>query len=248
MSGYGIFASYYDALTYNVDYPTMAARLCELIDRFGGDRSLVLDFACGTGSLCVELLQRGCDVIGTDASPDMLGVAREKCEALGFSPLLLCQSMQKLDLYGTVTAAVCTLDSLNHIPSLAGMQKAIARAALFLEPGGLFLFDVNTVYKHAKVLCDNTFVYDRDSVYCVWQNRLRQQHTVDIRLDLFCRENGLYRRFSEQFSERAYDPDELQAAIDAAGLTVLAQFDGYTDAPVGEKTERILYVCQKSKE
>ena len=83
MSGYGIFASYYDALTYNVDYPAMADRLCALIDRFGGDRSLVLDFACGTGSLCAELLRRGCDVIGTDASPDMLGVAREKCEAHG---------------------------------------------------------------------------------------------------------------------------------------------------------------------
>ncbi len=246
MGGYTDFAAVYDPLTFNVDYPAMADRLCGLLDRYGGDRSLVLDLACGTGSLTRELLGRGCDVIGADASPEMLGMARQKLAEEYPQTLLLCQPMERLDLYGTVTAVVCTLDSLNHLLSPAALQRALARAALFLEPNGLFLFDLNTLYKHDRVLGDNTFVYDRGQVFCVWQNRCRpQRHTVDITLDLFVRSGSQYRRYTERFAERAYSDEQLAAALDAAGLELLERFDGYTEQPVGPQTERALYITRK---
>ena len=246
MGGYTEFAAVYDPLTFNVDYPVMADRLCALFDQYGGDRSLVLDLACGTGSLTRELLRRGCDVIGADASPDMLGVARQKLAEEFPQTLLLCQPMERLDLYGTVTGVVCTLDSLNHLLTPAALQRALTRAALFLEPGGLLLFDLNTLYKHDQILGDNTYVYDRGAVYCVWRNRCRpQRHTVDLTLDFFVRTGDQYRRHTERFAERAYSDEQLAAALDAAGLVLLDRYDGYTDRPVGPQTERVLYVARK---
>ena len=97
----------------------------------------------------------------------------------------LCQDMQELDLYGTVDAAVCTLDSLNHVNDLLVVQKILNRVSLFLNPGGIFIFDVNTVYKHQYVLGNNTFVYDCEDVYCVWQNTLEEENRIKIHLDIF---------------------------------------------------------------
>lgn len=239
-SSYHTFAASYDSLTYNVDYAHMADRLCSLIDQHGGRRGLILDLGCGTGSLMAELVKRGSDVIGADASAEMLAAARERLP----QALLLCQPMQKLDLYGTVDTVVCTLDSLNHLLTRRGMEQAVARAGLFLEPGGLFLFDVNTPYKHESVLANNVFVYDRPDVYCVWQNRLRHL-TVDIRLDLFSRDGDTYTRRTESFSERAYTQEELLAAITAAGLELVARYDGYEDREAAADSERVLYVTRR---
>ena len=240
MNGYTAFASVYDSLTFNVDYEGMADRICALLNTFGCPRDLILDLGCGTGSLMEALCRRGSDVIGADRSEDMLAVARKRLP----NALLLCQPMQKLDLYGTVNAVVCTLDSLNHLLTLQGMKKAVERAGLFLEPGGMFLFDVNSPYKHTEILQNNTFVYDRPEVFCVWQNRLRHL-TVDIRLDLFAKEGEVYRRRSDAFSERAYTDGELLDALTAAGLELVGRYDGYHDAPVTPTSERILYAARR---
>lgn len=245
MSGYSDFAPVYDALMRDVPYPAMAERLLALLRGSGWKPGLVLDFACGTGTLTVELARRGLDVIGADGSAEMLAVAREKCEAAGVSPLLLCQTMRGLDLYGTVTGAVCTLDSLNHLQTLEGLRAAVARVALFLEPGGLFLFDVNTPYKHTDVLAGHTFVYDREDVYCVWRNTMRGRLTVDVALDFFARDGGVWRRSGERFAERAFTEEELSDALARAGLETLSRWDGYTEAPPHEKSERVLYVTRK---
>ncbi len=245
---YGVFSLYYDALTENVQYSVMANRICSLLTRYGIDRGLLLDLGCGTGTLSVLLAQRGYEVIGADCSPDMLMEAQNKASEAGAQILFLCQPMEHLDLYGTVRAAVCTLDALNHLPDRAAVETALGRTALFLEPDGVFIFDVNTVYKHREVLGNKTFVYDTDEVYCVWQNTLRADGvTVDIDLDFFVplEENNIYERESEQFSERAYSAEEWEEMLSNAGLRILERFDGYSqDAPY-EKSERIVYIVGK---
>ena len=188
MAGYSVFAQYYDELTANVGYPKRADYLLELLARFGHQPGLTLDLACGTGSLTLELFRRGVDVYGVDASVEMLSEAREKCAEAGADILFLCQRMQDLDLYGTVNTVVCSLDSVNHLPGAEELEKAFQRVSFFLEPGGWFLFDANTPYKHEQVLGNHTFVYDMEHVYCVWQNRFHPgQGRVDISLDFFRR-------------------------------------------------------------
>ena len=139
MRGYGAFAWYYDELTENVSYQKRADYFLQLIEKFGSSGPIVLDLACGTGSLSMELAQRGCDVIGVDASEDMLSVAQEKAmEHPEWDILYLCQSMTELDLFGTVDTTICALDSINHLTDPRQVQQTFQKVSLFTAPGGLF--------------------------------------------------------------------------------------------------------------
>lgn len=166
---YGVFSEFYDALTANVSYDTVSQVLSSLLTRYGKSRGLLLDLACGTGSVSVRMAQKGYEVIVVDLSPEMLSEAQNKAYSAGQNILFLCQDMTALDLYGTVDAAVCTLDGLCHLPDEESVFAALRKVSLFMNPGGVFLFDINSVYKHRAVLGNNTFVYDTDDVYCVWQ-------------------------------------------------------------------------------
>lgn len=247
MPGYVGFSAVYDRLTEDVGYAKRADYLCTLLHSRGVRGGLLLDLACGTGSLTARLCEKGFEVIGVDASPEMLCAAREKLAPFGTRALLLCQDMTELDLYGTVDAAVCTLDSLNHLTEPDEVRETLRRVSLFLNPNGVFVFDVNTPYKHEKVLGERTFVYETDGVYCVWQNDYRPEtRTVDIVLDIFTETpDGRYERAVDAFSERAYTDGELTAMLSAAGFRVEARYAELTfDAPA-EDEERVFYVCKK---
>lgn len=246
---YGAFSAYYDALTENVQYPVLANRIGSLLTLYGIDRGLLLDLGCGTGTLGVLLSEKGYEVIGVDRSPDMLAEAQNKAMAAGQNILFLCQDMCALDLYGTIDAAVCTLDGLNHLPNAEAVLTALRGVSLFMNPGGIFILDVNTLYKHREVLGSNTFVYDTDEVYCVWQNTLgKDRATVRMDLDFFvpASEDGpLFMRESEQFSECAYSEAEFEAMLQAAGFAVCEKFDGYSENAPHAKSERLVYVVRK---
>lgn len=245
---YGVFSEFYDALTANVSYDTVAQVLSSLLTRYGKGRGLLLDLACGTGSVSVRLAEKGYEVIGVDLSPEMLSEAQNKAYSAGQNILFLCQDMTKLDLYGTVDAAVCTLDGLCHLPDEESVFAALQKVSLFMNPGGVFLFDVNSVYKHRAVLGNNTFVYDTDDVYCVWQNTLLSDGvTVQMDLDFFepVSDAGDYVRQSERFTERAYPRETLEAMLKKAGFTVLDVFDGYSEKPAHDTSERLLFAVRK---
>ena len=153
---YGNFAKYYDTLMKSVDYTARTEYLCSLFERFGKKPALLLDLACGTGGFSEKFAERGVSVIGVDISEDMLAVAKEKAIKGNSDILYLCQPAQCLDLYGTVDSAVCLLDSLNHITDYGELCEVFIKVSLFLEKNSLFIFDLNTVYKHESVLADNT--------------------------------------------------------------------------------------------
>ncbi len=247
MSSYAAFADYYDALTQNVDYHRYADYLCRILEREGHEAGITLDLACGTGSLTLALLDRGLDVYGIDGSPEMLSVAQQKAAAQGKPILFLCQQMEKIDLYGTVNTVFCVLDSINHMTAEREVAQAFARVSLFLEPGGYFIFDVNTVYKHRQVLANNTFVYDTDEVYCVWQNQYQgeESHLTEITLDFFARDGDAYFRSGEQFRERAYPVERLRDMLGQAGLEVAAIYDALSFLPPREDSQRLVFVTRK---
>ena len=245
MAGYGGFSCFYDRLTENVGYPARAAYFDELIRRWAArPAELVLDLACGTGSLSLELARLGYDVIGVDGSPDMLAEAMEKKLRQQADVLFLCQDMDGLDLYGTVDAAVCALDSLNHITDAGTVQQVFDRVSLFLAPGGVFLFDVNSLYKHREILAGQTFVYDFGDLYCVWQNACEDGETVDISLDLLAQEEGEgYRRYTESFSERAYSHEQILEFIEKSGMKLLAVYGDDTFNPPAGTSQRLIYAA-----
>lgn len=247
---YEIFSSVYDILTANVDYENFADKISSSLSLNGVDGGLLLDLGCGTGTLSFLLEKRGYDVIGVDPSEDMLAVANEKKYEESSNALFLCQGMEELDLYGTVDCAVCSLDTLNHVESIEKIREAFRRISLFMTLGGVFIFDMNTIYKHKSVLADNTFVYDADDVYCVWQNTFsKDEMKTAIDLDFFIKseDSETYERYGESFFEYAYDENEILKLLSEYGFTVLGCFDDYSDKPVTEKTERLTVVAKKTK-
>ncbi len=247
MDYYSQFAEVYDALMQDADYSARAQYLMRLFKKFGSLPTLLLDAACGTGNFSNLFAKAKIEVIGVDMSEDMLSIAREKSAEAGTNVLYLCQPLQKLDLYGTVDGAICCIDSLNHITERKTLAAALKKIALFLEDDKLFIFDINTPYKHEKVLGNNTFVLEEEGVFCVWQNRYRKKNNmVDITLDFFIEENdGAYERTQEAFSERAYTEEELATLLNNAGFKIEAIYGDMTEKPPKDTTERAIYVCRK---
>lgn len=246
MNSYHRFAFYYDMLTKNIDYEKHSDYYDSIISEFYGKKGILLDLACGTGSLSEAMAKKGYDVIGVDLSYEMLSVAMDKKVDSGLPIQYLCQDMCKLDMYGTVDVTICALDSLNHLPDIKSLELAIKRVSLFSEPGGLFIFDVNTVYKHKCVLGNNIYIYDTDSVYCIWQNTFTEKdNRVDIDLDFFEKEDNCYYRYDESFSEIAYDLDVIVKICENSGLEIIAVYDYLTRNPVNEKSEKATFVTRK---
>ena len=150
---YQEFAYFYDEFNGAADYDALFAYVTGELKAHGIQDGIVADFGCGTGELTLMLAQAGYDMIGIDVSEEMLSVLRDKADALGLpltNPMLLCQDLLQLDLYGTIRAAVSTFDTYNHIGPLENFEKAIAKAAFFMEKDGVFVFDLNTPYKQKK--------------------------------------------------------------------------------------------------
>lgn len=244
MGAYSVFAKYYDSLTANIDYKSMARAIDGYVKENAPTSNLLLDVACGTGSLALELADLGYDVIGADSSCEMLSEAMDKAYSQGKQILFLNQAMDELDLYGTVGVAVCTLDSINHVTDIDVVDKAFSKVSLFLEKDGVFVFDINTLYKHSNVLADNTFIYDCEEVYCVWQNSTEDNVTT-INLDFFENDGDVYYRSSETFCEVAYSCEDVEKLLSKNGLKVISKFDDYTKDNISEKTQRIVYVVGK---
>ena len=247
MSNYDIFSGYYDDLTLNISYSDRADYFNKLIEKHGGVKGILLDLACGTGSLSEEMSKIGYDVIGVDYSYEMLSVAMDKKIESGRNIQYICQDMMELDLYGTVDVTICALDSLNHLDSIDSIVKTVKRVKLFTNPHGLFIFDVNTPYKHKEILGNNTFVYDTDSVFCVWQNSFSEDknNRIDISLDFFKDTgNNLFSRKSEDFSEIAPEISEWKSILMNAGFTIEAVYDYDTFNEPKEKSEKVVFVAK----
>lgn len=245
MSGYNAFAEVYDKLTDNIEYKKRADYVSTLFDRYGvRGKEPILDLACGTGSLTIELAKLGYDMIGVDSSYAMLSQAQNKKYEENVDVLFLCQDMTELDLYGTISGAICMLDSLNHLDSAEDVKRTIEKVGLFMEHGGIFIFDVNTIYKHREILGNNTFVYDCDDVYCVWQNSLNDDDSVDISLDIFERKDGAYYRSGEEFSERAYPIGQYKKWLGDAGFELLHIYDEMSDRELNDRTQRAVFVAR----
>ena len=239
---YNHFAEYYDKLMQNVNYNKRANYVLSLFEKFDRKPTLLLDLACGTGEFSKRFSNMGIDVIGVDPSIEMLNIARQKLP----NSLFLSQKAEELDLFGTVDGAVCLMDSLNHIINYNDFSKAIKNVALFLEKDRLFIFDVNTEYKHNELLSDNTFVIEDDNVFCTWQNYTEQNNLTEITLDFFeITKDGKYDRYCDEFSERAYSHNEILKALEKAKLELVSVFGDLTNNEPTKTEERVFYITRK---
>ncbi len=243
---YGVFADYYDSLTENVNYTRKADYICEIFKKLSHTPVSALDLACGTGSLTLELYKKGIDIFGIDASSEMLTQAQSKALESGAEIMFVRQRMQQLELWGEIDTCVCTLDSLSHLQGAGELEKAIERVSYYMESGGVFVFDVNTPYKHKNILGSNTFVYDTDDVYLVWQNTYRERDcSVKIELDFFVPNGGVYSRERESFREFAYPTETIREILTKHYFKVEAMYDDFSFDPPNEVSQRITFAARK---
>lgn len=230
MSAYETLADVYDALTEDVAYEKRADYLEKLLKKSRREVHTVLDLACGTGTMAWLLARRGYEMIAVDNSADMLAQAQQK-QGEGIPPLFLCQSMPKLDLYGTVDGAVCCLDSLNYLTKPLDVQRTFQRLHLFIAPGGILIFDVNTDAK-LRTMDGQVYVDETEDTYCIWQTTYRNG-LARYDMDIFCLcPDGTWERSQETHRERIYSVETLTQWLKEAGFSQIRTYgDGVMRSP-----------------
>lgn len=244
---YGIFADYYDRFTENVSYVSYAKRIDSIVMGRHKKRGSIVDLGCGIGTLDLLLVRKGYSVTGIDCSSEMLTVAEKKLRDSGRKASFVCQDMASFSLTRKTDVIICTLDSLNHLKSKEEVSSTFSRVSKNLRHGGIFIFDMNTTYKHRCTLGDNCFIFDTDDVYLGWQNDYRaSDESVLITLDFFVRSNGdEISRFTETFREKAYPVTNILGMLIKSGLIPLEIYDGIGYKPPKKNSDRILFVAGK---
>ncbi len=245
MESYKSFAEVYDLFMDNVPYDEWAKNVTRILEQYGIKDGLIAELGCGTGQMTRRLRDAGYDMIGIDNSIEMLDIAREM-EAEESNILYLCQDMREFELYGTVRAVVSFCDSMNYITEEEDLLQVFKLANNYLDPGGIFLFDMNTVFKYEKLLGDGVFAENREEGSFIWEN----EYDADSRLNyydltLYIREGEQYNRFEEEHVQKAYDRACVEALLEQSGLKLLSVLDAETLAEPTEETERIYYIAQE---
>lgn len=243
MNSYQTLSAYYDRFTDDVGYEQWADFFEQLFAREGVRPKLVLDLACGTGSLTRLLAERGYDMIGADASPEMLMQAMQNTIDCDPRPLLINQRMEELDLYGNVDACLCCLDSVNYVTDPGDLAEAFHRVHLFLDPDGLFVFDINTPEKFARI-DGESYVREDEGVFCVWQAAV-EDGLCAYQFDIFEQDGESWSRAQETHEERVYTPEELTAMLEQAGFTEIKTYGNQSFAPVQGGEDRIYFTARK---
>lgn len=244
---YESFAAVYDTFMDNVPYEEWSRYLIKLLRREEISDGLVLELGCGTGSMTELLAREGYDMIGVDNSADMLEIAMEKKACSGLDILYLLQDMREFELYGTVRAVVSVCDSMNYITEEADLLEVFRLVNNYLDPGGIFIFDLNTVYKYRELLGDTTIAENREEGSFIWENSYFEEEQInEYDLTLFIRqENGLFRKYEETHYQRAYELETVKRLLKEAGLKLEAIYDAFTlEAPGGE-SERVYFVARE---
>ena len=247
MDAYHALAVSYDRLTNDVDYKATVDFYRQILEREGLDPKTAVDLACGTGSVAWILCRQGMDVIGVDISEQMLSVAVQKFPELERRPRFVCQSLQELNLPRAVDLAVCALDSLDYITDPADCQRALQRIYRVLNPGGCFIFDVNTPEK-LRAMDGQVFLDEDADVYCVWRGSFDEQTNIcSYGMDLFQRQGGVWHRSFEEHCEYAYSAEQLVSYLKEAGFSHIGVYADrkFEDPAPGE--QRIYIKARKGK-
>ena len=248
MEAYSDFARVYDIFMDNVEYEKWAEYLIGSLKEYGIEDGIVLELGCGTGVMTELLAESGYDMIGVDNSEEMLGEAMEKRAESGHEILYLEQDMREFELYGTVKAIVSNCDSMNYITEDEDLLEVFKLVNNYLDPEGVFIFDLNTVYKYEKILGEQTIAENREDASFIWDNYYDEEEQInEYDLALFIPEgkDGLYRKYEEVHYQRAYELELVKELLEKAGMEFVTAYDAFTKNPVNEKSERIYVIARE---
>ena len=248
MDAYTGFAEVYDLFMDQVPYEKWSGRIIQILSAYGIRDGLVLDLGCGTGSMTELLAGAGYDMIGVDASEEMLELAYEKRAESGHDILYLLQDMREFELYGTVRAIVSVCDSLNYITEEEDLLQVFRLVWNYLDPDGVFFFDMNTIYKYKEMLGETTIAENREEGSFIWENYYDPEEQLNqYDLTLYVQdEDDRYVRFEETHIQKAYALERVLELLEKAGLKAEQIFDSDTGEAVMETTGKFCVVARKA--
>lgn len=246
MEAYTGFAEVYDMFMDNVPYEEWNTYLTGLLKEYGIEDGLVLELGCGTGKMTRLLAKSGYDMIGVDNSEEMLRIAMEAGEE-DEGILYLLQDMREFELYGTVRAVVSICDSMNYILEEEDLLEVFRLVNNYLDPGGIFIFDMNTIYKYRELLGETTICENREEGSFIWDNYYDEEEQINqYDLTLFIKEEKeLYRKYEETHFQRAYEVETVQRLLEEAGMEFVAAYDAFTHDGIREDSERIYMIARE---
>lgn len=243
---YSHLAYMYDELIYDIDYKKLSNYIVKIFDKFKLKPNLILDLGCGTGSLTVELAKKGFEMIGLDISTDMLSCAQDKSISEDLDIIYLNQDIRSFELFGTVDSIISTLDCMNYILKKNELLDVFNLVSNYLNPNGLFIFDINTEFKLKNKLDNNVFYDVDDDISYIWQNKFnKKSKVIKFEVTMFVKEGELYRKFEEEHYQRAYSYDEISKLLKKANLKLEAIFDNNTLNSYFEESEKVFFVVRK---
>ena len=248
MESYTSFAKVYDTFMDNVPYDLWCGYLHELLKQYGVEKGIILDLGCGTGSVTEQLAVRGYDMIGVDYSSEMLDMAMQKDSRTAYNILYLLQDMREFELYGTVNAVVSLCDSMNYMTEEEDLLTVFELVNNYLDPGGVFIFDLNTEYKYRELLGEQTIAESRDDCSFIWENYYDEEEMLnEYELTLFVKEeeHQLYERFQEIHYQKAFSLERVKGLLEQVGLEFVAVYDAMTQEPPKEDSERVYFVARE---
>lgn len=248
LESYQSFAKVYDLFMNDVPYEEWGVYLTGLLREYGITDGLVLELGCGTGSMTELLADAGYDMIGVDNSEDMLEIAMEKRLVTGQEILYLYQDMREFELYGTVRAVVSICDSMNYLLEEQELLTVFRLVNNYLDPGGYFIFDLNTIYKYQQI-GESTIAENRQEASFIWDNYYDEDTQInEYELAIFLPEGeeGLYRKYEEIHEQRGYSLETVKRLIEQSGLQYVTAYDAFTREPPRAESERIYVVARES--
>ena len=240
---YNDFAYVYDELiSADIEYDKVCDYIENIFALYDKNPNLVCDLACGTGNITLPMSHRGYDMIGVDISSEMLDVARNKNNS-GKGILFLKQNLKKLDLYGTCDAFLCMTDGFNYITSVEALKKIFKRIrTCFINPDGIFVFDLSSLYKLKNVLGNNTFIYNKDELFYAWENCYKEPF-CKMELNFFKKVGEQYTRFEECHIQRAYTKNQICSMLIESGFSKVDVYGGYTFESPKTEENRLIFVA-----
>ena len=246
---YGDFASIYDELMDETPYDKWLSYILDELKSHGINDGLLLDLGCGSGVMTELLAENGYDMTGVDLSEEMLSEAIKKRDISGHDILYLCQDMRSFELYGTMRAVISVCDSMNYILEDEDLLEVFRLVNNYLDPDGVFIFDMNTLHKYRDIIGDNTIAENRDDCSFIWDNYFDEETGInEYILTLFIKdkESGMYSKSSEVHYQKGYELNHIKDLIEKSGLVFEKAFDTDTMGEVTEDTERFTVVAREN--
>lgn len=242
---YKEFAYYYDVLMRDIDYKEWSNYILKIIKRYGLKHEDILEMACGTGNIAVDMAESGFNVTAFDMSEDMLSIAFDKALKANVKINFLMQDMRDINIPGSFGIILCLCDSINYITKEKDLQSVFKWVYNHLKDGGVFIFDINSLYKLREIIGNNTFTHNEEDLAYIWENSIIEEDRVEFYLTFFVRQGELYKRFDEIHIEKIYETEYIIGLLTEVGFTEIIVNDAFTFDDIRDISERVNFTVRK---